>query len=513
MEIKNKLEQKPQALKRLGRATFVLEKGRKLDPKEYDVIYAEKGYKGIAKNLAIILDNNTAAGKQYIKTYADKQKDPTNIGLSGNKGSGRAVYYGNNYNILGVGKTSLCTSDKPTHNSGRAELLGTLRRTIISNWISHFTGESVRHPVVIALKETGEFKWSKKPIPYSLLVRLDKGDLDRPTHAEHNPKIKINLQKIIDRYAKLDAQYFAYKMMLGAWSAGNYSLNGKVIDLETFSFVKYRGPYYTASPKHKETLFGYEGSGFIRILKQLAKTKKEREINIARAFYKSRKKYLSLCFLRLLGVTEDTAIKFFGKHCQEVTELSTQFENLAKKISPKKAELNLKHRILNSEDPSLLDVSKLFGNLDKIFKLTPAKRQKAALQLLIREVALRDIKRKIKYTPTILEDSQENPGEKFIAKHAVVTEETLSEFLSQTKSFAQNLLKLIGKLQKERGLPQGNIWSANLKSINRSLPPLYELNAKLKRWIEEYRMGKIEPKTLGKRVQQLKKPTIKIGHA
>ena len=107
-------------------------------------------------------------------------------------------------------------------------------------------------------------------MPLALLVRVDEGSLDRPTHIEYSPNIDVDFDKIIYEYAHLDAEYFAYRFMLGAWSGGNYSLKGDIIDLETASFVRYRGPYTTATNMHKEDFFGYEGMGFILILRQLA---------------------------------------------------------------------------------------------------------------------------------------------------------------------------------------------------------------------------------------------------
>ena len=59
------------------------------------------------QDFAITLDDKKTPVAEIITTYADRQKDKTGIGLGGNLGSGRAVYLGDRFNILGVGKTTL----------------------------------------------------------------------------------------------------------------------------------------------------------------------------------------------------------------------------------------------------------------------------------------------------------------------------------------------------------------------------------------------------------------------
>lgn len=511
IDIERSLLENPAAMERLGKSVFVSEKARALDDKEYDIVYADSeffknaGFKidarEIAKKFAIVLDKKTTRSPKEIKVYADRQKDLTEISLSGNLGSGRAVYYGRNYNIMGVGKTSLCKSLIPSHSTGRMELVGSLRRVVLSRWIDYFTKNSIRHPVVIALKEVSVFKWSVNPIPLSLLVRVDDGALDRPSHVEYEPTIEVNFEKILDEYAKLDAGYFAFRMMLGAWSTGNYSLRGHMIDLETASFVRYRGPYNTASSKHYETFFGYEGAGFVMALEQLAKIKGIENFNVEKEFYEKRRRYLDQYFLSLLGVDGFLIKDALLKHEKMVSELSSQFELLAKKISPKKFKLSLYDGVSEEEDPCLLDMSGLFRSLYELYGL-PDREEKAFI-CLIRQNAIKDAESGISYESGLEPGGEIDKGEKFIRNNAVITRRELKNFLSDTKKFIKDLFRLLDMLLKKKFLPEGYLWDARLRAINQNFPAFAELTEKLKYWVEEYRLKRIDSETLGREIEKI----------
>src|SRR3989344_6809202 len=365
---------KPHAIRRLGKSIFVPQQARRLRPEEYDVIYADSICFGNERrdtiqkqirNFAIVLDTENPADRVFV--YADRQKDKTGIALSGNEGSGRAVYYGQNFNILGVGKTTLCKSMVPSHSTGKLELVSAMRRIILSRWINRFSQRTPVHPLLIALKETVKVKWNPNPVPASLLVRIDDGSLDRPSHIEQSPEIPFDFVKTLAEYAKLDAECFAHRILQGTWSTGNYSLQGHVIDLEAVSFVKYRGPAYTSSSKYPHNRFGYEGFGLLKILQQLADVKNITDDKIKHRFYQERCKHLGRTFLSLLGIPSDPASSFFLSHQDLVLGVSQQFEALSKKISSHAAQLNLYMPVSDDQDPSLLDMSNLFRNLANLY--------------------------------------------------------------------------------------------------------------------------------------------------
>ncbi len=496
-------EIKPDGIKRLGEEIFVPHKARRLDANEFEVVYLDSKFpKELANKLAIVLiDDKCSADLNSLTAYADRQKDKTDIGLSGNQGSGRAVYYGKQYNIIGVGKTSLCTSAEAKHSTGKMELVGSLRRVIVSRWINYFTKRAGTHVAALALKESGQFKWAKNPIPLALLVRIDDGYLDRPSHVEYSPTIEIDFDRVLMEYAKIDAEFFAYRYMLGAWSNGNYSLDGRIIDLETISFTKYRGPYKTAGSKRIENFFGYEGRGFILILKQLAEVKGVPVETIEDRFYEVRKKHRAHCFLILLGVTEDQAERFLEMHGFEVQELSGAFESLSKKISPRRVDMSLYVGVSEANDPSLLNMSLLFRNLAKL--IGESNREQAAYDFLVRKVALQNIASGVEYIPALTKVGSINAGEICVRDVAVVTYEQKPEFVSNVKKFVHDLFVIIDLLKDEELLPEAREWSCRLEVVNQDLPTFDELNEKLFTLVEKYRIGEVTASGVGVEVENL----------
>jgi hypothetical protein len=501
-DLSHQLQLRPLAMKRLGKSIFVRQHARRLRPDEYDVVYADMGYFGgrdndailqQIKELAIIIDNDKVSFSKKIPTYADRQKDGTDIGLSGNHGSGRAVYYGDRFNILGVGKTTLCKSLIPSHSTGELELIGAMRRIVVSRWINYFTKRVPIHPALLTLKKTAVRKWNKNPIPLALLVRVDNGCLDRPSHIEQSPSIPVDFQKTLTEYAKLDAEYFAYRIMLGAWSTSNYSLHGHVIDLESASFVKYRGPYSTSSSKYPHTLFGYEGLGFLEILRQLASVKKIQSKNMDSQFYALRREHLARCFLSLLGVEDKYISSFLLKRHTYVMNISDQFEMLAKKVSSHTANLNLYTSLADDKDPSLLDMSHLFRNLARLYRSSNA--EEKAFKLVIRKTALLQVK------PRTMEEPS-NQAEAFLQSNAVVTIDQLDNFLVETRKFIHALFQLLDTLDLEKCLSKKEDWGARLHAMNQNIPTMFELNEKLVSLAESYRLGKISPTGLGMEIEK-----------
>lgn len=495
--------QGPFAISRLGKSIFIPQRARRLRPKEYDIVYVDKEYfknRGHdnttkrVRDFAIVLDGNPAHSQGIVTAYADRQKDKTDISLSGNRGSGRAVYYGDRFQILGVGKTTLCKSTKPSHSTGQLELIGAMRRIILSKWINHFTQRAPEHIACIALKKTARFKWNFAPIPLCLLVRVDDSDLDRPSHIEQSPRIPIDFEKTLSEYARLDAEYFAYRILFGAWSTNNYSLAGRAIDLESVSFVKYRGPYYTSSSRYPHNRFGYEGLGFLKILHQLAGIKNIQDTKINSRFYKERHRHLGFCFLMLLGVSHSAASNFFLKYSSRVMRMSDQFEKLSKKIIAQKTNLNLYAPIIDAEDPSLLDMSSLLRNLAKFYKSPGAETR--ALDRLIRKTILSQIQSHTTDMPVSL-------AEEFLRNHAVITSCQMRSFLNETRGFVHNLFKLLALLDSQQCLGKRKEWKHRLRAMNQNLPIMSELNVTLKFLAEQYRLGKISPKTLNAEINKL----------
>lgn len=491
----------PASIYRLNRSIFVPQYAQKLSPKDYSIVYCDSQYfgKGVweakekAHEFALSLNNKKTA--QAVMTYADRQKDYTNIGLNGNLGSGRAVYYGERFNILGVGKTSLCTSTVPSHSTGRLDLISAMRRVIISRWVNYFTQRAPVHLALIVLKKTEMRKWSSYPIPLALLVRLDDGCLDRPSHIEQCPEILIHFEETIKEYAQLDAEYFAYRFMLGAWSTSNYSLAGHIIDLESVSFTKYRGPYYTSSKKYPHNRFGYERLGFLKLLHQLARVKGIHGSEIEKKFFRERREHLGRCLLSLLGIDNHLATIFFSKHKKRVTRLSGQFERLSKKINNTRADLNLYVPIPDGEEPSLLDASCLLKNLAHLYR-PRADAEQRAFRCIVRETAL----------ACVMPDTMNVPAHQcksYLQNQALITSHQLKRFLCETKMFVHDLFQMLALLEQEQCLPEKKYWNKRLHAMNQSFPTMFELNKVLKSLAEAYRSGNASPKLLGVEINKL----------
>ena len=245
-----------------------------------------------------------------------------------------------------------------------------------------------------------------------------------------------------------------------------------MIDLESASFVKYRGPYYTSSSKYPHNRFGYEALGFLRILRQLADIKNIRDKEIENRFYKERRRHLGRYFLSLLGVMDDQADIFLSKHQNHVIALSDQFEKLAKKTGAQKANFNLYMPIADDEDPSLLDMSNLFMNLAKIYK--SSFREKWALGCLVRKATLP------------------------------------RGFLRETKNFIHALFKLLALIDSKKCLGKKTDWKNRLQTMNQDLPSMFALNDKLKYLAESYRLRRMSAEALNVEITKLcKLPYLK----
>ena len=92
-----------------------------INSKLYEEIFNEEyewktAKQKISEMFSITLDEKKSNKQLVGKAYSDKQLDPTGMALSGNLGSGRAYFYGSNFNIKGD-KTKLATSPKSIYSN------------------------------------------------------------------------------------------------------------------------------------------------------------------------------------------------------------------------------------------------------------------------------------------------------------------------------------------------------------------------------------------------------------
>lgn len=210
-------------------------------------------------------DNNIKIGDAYV----DYQADPTNIALDGNKGSGRAYYIGENFNIKGE-LTPLATSPYPVYNNGKLSLESAIHETLISNVISsELTIPTYQTLAVLDPEETYYFPMSDRAMKCGVMVRVyEKNELYRLSHRFVNkiPFTRSELHKIALNMGIIEGQKYIHRLLHGAWSVGNLSIDTNLIDFDTTYFVQNRNPSFSFTPKYKTNYFGFEDLGQLKIL-------------------------------------------------------------------------------------------------------------------------------------------------------------------------------------------------------------------------------------------------------
>lgn len=499
-------KEQPQAITRLHPEIFVEERARKLEAYEFEVVYTNNS---LLKGLGLLSTGNQDEIDQMIGecfaytlsdeikpehriVYADRQADPTDIALSGNEGSGRACYIGSDFNSKGIGRTKLVRNPKDSlHGTGTLDLVTALREAIISNFISQHTTTGTS-PVlaVLALKDTTKYVWCDQPLRNGLLIRRDDGSLDRISHLAYAPATRpVNVDELIDKYALFDAEMFAHRILHGAWSIGNSSLQGQWLDLESASFIQGRGARCNITKKYLSNYFGYESLGIKQAIDQLITilglplTKGEWEPR----FDQKRDERLTYETLRLLGISPREipgAMNTFPKSHY----LAGEFEALAKKISPRKMDLNVFGN--DAAGTHLLDFSELFRNFPPWYRKNVD--WQCYLPCLIRseerQYCLTD-----RYSP-------ENPAEKYLATHAVIEEDKLSTFTDRTEEFLWSLVDLTAKLDEAGYLPKQEAWELNAEYANRNYPNFEQLTIAIRNHTKKYEEGRISAQELNRRL-------------
>ncbi len=495
--LEEEIIKKPNAFERLNKNIFCEERARKLHKNKYTVVYTnteifkELGYTNVTEEkigeaFAYVLDKT---GKDSI--YSDRQSDQTDIALSGNLGSGRAGYKGSEFNIKGINRTSLATNPPNSlHGTGTLDLVTALREAILSNYIYKNT-KTKTSPVVavIARNDMTTYCWNETPLRNALLVRVDDGYLDRVSHLAHSSlERKINFEKILKTYAQFDAELFSHRILHGAWSIGNASLDGNWLDMESVSFTKGRGAQCNITKKFISNYFGYEQFGAVQILMQLAnlleKNEKEQcgqkkitQEKLMQRFTFQRNKIMQRELARLLGLQN----KQFLKEHLPSEELTVEWESLAKKMSCQSADLNVFSS--NNSETHLLDFSKLFRILPELYK------NKISIEEMykqfIREEELAHCNEL--YNPT-------NKAEEYLYKNAMV--ENKKNFTMQTKQFLHILQKYLAYLTAEKILPKKEEWEENCITANKELPSFLELTKKIQIKVTDFENNQLSNERL-----------------
>ena len=329
-------DSKPDALKRLGSDLFVQNWADPVALGPNTILYKSDE----TPIRPIRIGKNPHQGS--IPVWVDRQTDPLRIAMEGNAGSGRAAYVGQNKNLKGIGQTSLATSKNPNHSNGGLDLANATWEMLGSNMVatnlvtggSRVTGMYLRGDLV-------SVSWTDKKLKAAVIERVDDGGtLDRVTHLfeRNSPLSKQKILRMASQFGRQDAEKFMERIVHGAWSAGNISPEGHMIDFDTVSSVRGRSPQYTLTGKWLGNIFGLESVGQLILLKSVV----EHSINadkvtyreVQNSFYKARTELMNNRFADFMGIQSHHTEGFNYANRHQLQGLVRRFEKLSRLMYP-----------------------------------------------------------------------------------------------------------------------------------------------------------------------------------
>ncbi|MBU1105363.1 MAG: hypothetical protein KKB51_01745 [Candidatus Riflebacteria bacterium] len=415
----------PGACKRLGEETFVTMDAFPVSPDQSRVVFArgdllnsvdgkamtaDETKAFVEEHLLLTLDRNSGIpGSKPLQVYVDRQDDPMNMSLNGNLGSGRAVYYGDCFNLKGLGKTVLAISADRNHSNGNLDLVSAIWEAICSNvlYTNLRTGTSPVLAVINPVIDV-EVPWREGKYPGGTIVRIDKhGELDRPTHLfqKKTPVSAERIRQFALNLGRQDAEKFIERILHGCWSAGNVSLDGHLIDYDTVFALRSRAPQWSYRPNWISNFFGMEGQGQKKLLKAMVND----AINADRLSYRevchlfdsARKDQLERRFLDLVGIEMSSGEIHLPIDAADYSTLVNGFERLSMVMYP-----NFKATAPWEPDNSSLSLYDLsrFLRLLPILANSGKVERKVALDL-IRNPAGRMVESKVSGMPESIESA------------------------------------------------------------------------------------------------------------
>lgn len=226
----------------------------------------EEAKKDIIEKFSVTLEEK---GEIIGDGYVDKQADPTDIALNGNKGSGRAFYLYENCNIKGE-KTPFATSPRDDYNNGKYSLDCAIQECLISNVLNNIsTFNNFETLAIIDINEEYLFPHTNGKLPCGLIIRYyEDRELYRFSHrfVNNKPFYKEEIIDISNKIGELEGNKFIKRFLHGAWSIGNLSIDSNMIDLDTSFFVIGRHPQWSFTDRFITNYFGFEQKGQIKVL-------------------------------------------------------------------------------------------------------------------------------------------------------------------------------------------------------------------------------------------------------
>lgn len=289
----------------------------------------------ISNCFSVTIDQNKGDEKSFINmAFIDFQSDNSDISLNGNKGSGRAYYFDKNYNLKGE-LTPLATSSNPEYNNGKLSLVSAIHESMISNVLNDdMIPSSFQTLAVFDSNEEYSFVVEGKSAPCGVMIRVSNdSDLYRVSHrfAGKSPFKRDELVRLASNFGVLEGNKFIDRFLHGAWSSGNISIEGNMIDFDTSFFTIGRHPQCSYTNKYKTNYFGYEYLGQEMVLDSIVNSSLNIDnVEIAeleKILLDKKNEQISMRLFELMGFKEE----LYPKYKKEMNKLSKKFEFLSRK--------------------------------------------------------------------------------------------------------------------------------------------------------------------------------------
>ncbi|MGZ3712568.1 MAG: hypothetical protein ACXVBE_12470, partial [Bdellovibrionota bacterium] len=290
--------------------------------------------------------------------------------------------------------------------------------------------------------------WNEFPIRGAVVARKDlEGSLDRPSHlfAKGDPVPKSKILHMARRFGEQDAEKYIERIVHGAWSAGNISNSGHMIDFDSIAALKGRAAHFTLTGKYVGNQFGGEGLGQLKLLDSIIdhpiNVDKATAQEVHEAFWKARQEMLVSRFPDLIGIPPAKAGNLLYYRKGEVENLVTDFENLGRYMYPNYRSMAADNE--RADSLSVFDLSK-FMRLYPLLKAQGKDTPENLLSLLMNKGgSLEPVENK--YV------SQEVKAQLHALGAVVDSPEKLSQVEAEAKLFIEKYRKFLGSLEREDG--------------------------------------------------------------
>ncbi|WP_052546742.1 hypothetical protein [Enhygromyxa salina] len=276
--------------------------------------------------------------------WVDRQEDPLGIAMSGNQGSGRAAYVGRSINLKGIGRTPLALAPRDSdHGHGYVDIVDAAWECVASD-LFYFDSSFGTSPTLALLRRrqprwiTTEYESAE--VETAIVARVDNGALDRPTHLfVPGAELRASLLDMTRAFARQEAEKFTLGVVHGAFSAGNISVHGHILDMDTVRSVLGRHPQYSRTARYTSNSFGLEWRGALRILESLAASERNNPDKlsievISSVFHREYELTLAKTSLLSFGVPKQNIERVVAICPDDVQFLVSEFKALAQLAFP-----------------------------------------------------------------------------------------------------------------------------------------------------------------------------------